>query len=290
MDMSGEYRIAAPRERVWAALNDPEVLRQCIPGCESLEKLSDTQLKATARLKIGPVSARFSGEVTLSDLDPPNGYTITGSGSGGAAGFGKGGARVTLAEDGPDATRLSYTAEAQVGGKLAQIGSRLVQGTAKKLADDFFAQFSEVVAPTVEEPDTDAAATELLVEVAEEIEANPSVPAPGLENFASVPLQAHPQAVVQLTEETAAAMARLAEPHHRVDEDATAAIPEDRTGAVHAASMARPLPEPVAAAPSGVAATAPGAVPAGEERKGLSPVVWIPLVMVGLGVIIALSL
>lgn len=145
MDMTGEYRIGAPRETVWAALNDPEVLRQCIPGCEELEKLSDTEYAAKVVAKVGPVKAKFAGKVALSDLDPPNGYTISGEGSGGAAGFGKGGARVRLAEDGPATTVLAYEAHATVGGKLAQIGSRLVDATARKMADDFFARFTEVV-------------------------------------------------------------------------------------------------------------------------------------------------
>jgi carbon monoxide dehydrogenase subunit G len=144
MDFSGEYRIPARVGKVWEALNDPATLQQCIPGCESLEKVSDTELKATVRMKVGPVSARFSGKVTLSDLDPPNGYRITGEGQGGAAGFAKGGAVVRLAEaDG--ATVLTYSADAQVGGKIAQIGARLIDGTARKLADEFFGKFSEVV-------------------------------------------------------------------------------------------------------------------------------------------------
>lgn len=145
MDMSGQYRIEAPRERVWAALNDPEVLRQCIPGCEEVQKLSDTEFTAKVAAKVGPVSAKFSGKVTLSDLDPPHGYTITGEGSGGAAGFGKGGANVRLEPEGDSVTLLSYTAHAQVGGKLAQIGSRLIDGTARKMAEDFFAKFARTV-------------------------------------------------------------------------------------------------------------------------------------------------
>ncbi|MCW2243442.1 SRPBCC family protein [Azospirillum canadense] len=153
MDMSGSQRIAAPREAVWKALNDPEILRQCIPGCEEVQKVSDTEFTAKVVAKVGPVSAKFAGKVTLSDLDPPNGYTITGEGSGGAAGFGKGGATVTLAPDG-DATLLSYTAKAQVGGKLAQIGSRLVDATARKMADDFFTRFTTVVGAPEPAPDT----------------------------------------------------------------------------------------------------------------------------------------
>jgi hypothetical protein len=144
MDMTGEFRIPAPRQKVWEALNDPQVLKQSIPGCEEVEKISPTELAAKVTAKVGPVKARFGGKVTLSDLDPPNGYKITGEGSGGAAGFAKGGATVRLADDG-DGTRLSYVVEAHVGGKLAQIGSRLIDATARKMAEDFFTRFSGIV-------------------------------------------------------------------------------------------------------------------------------------------------
>ncbi len=144
MDMTGEYRLASARAKVWAALNDPEVLRQSIPGCEEVQKISDTELAAKVVAKVGPVSARFAGKVTLSDLDPPNGYRISGEGSGGAAGFAKGGATVHLADDG-SGTLLTYKVEAQVGGKLAQIGSRLIDATARKMAGDFFQRFAQVV-------------------------------------------------------------------------------------------------------------------------------------------------
>ena len=144
MKMSDEIRIEAPRETVYAALNDPEILKRAIPGCEEMERVSDTEMTATAVIRIGPVKARFKGQVTLSDIDPPNGYTITGEGKGGAAGFAKGGAKVSLTEDG-DATILSYEVQADVGGKLAQVGARLIEGTAKKLAADFFAAFREAV-------------------------------------------------------------------------------------------------------------------------------------------------
>ncbi len=144
MQMSGEYRIEAPREAVWAALNDPEILKQAVPGCEEIEKVSDTELAAKVKIKVGPVSAKFSGAVTLSDLDPPRGYTISGEGKGGPAGFAKGGAKVRLEADGA-ATILYYDVEARVGGKLALIGSRLIDATAKKMANDFFAKFAEVV-------------------------------------------------------------------------------------------------------------------------------------------------
>lgn len=144
MNMSGEVQLAASRETVWAKLNDADTLKACIPGCEELEKVSDTEFRAVAKTKIGPVSARFKGRVTLSDLDPPSGYRISGEGEGGVAGFAKGGAvvRLTEAEGG---TKLSYEVEAQIGGKLAQLGQRLVNGSAKKLADDFFAKFAEAV-------------------------------------------------------------------------------------------------------------------------------------------------
>lgn len=151
MDMTGTQRIEAPRPTVWAALNDPEVLRLCIPGCDSLEKISDREMVAKVTLKIGPVKASFSGKVTLSDIDPPNGYTITGEGSGGTAGFAKGSAKVRLQEDG-NATILVYDAKADIGGKLAQLGGRLIEGTAKKLAAEFFAKFSQVVAPAAAQP------------------------------------------------------------------------------------------------------------------------------------------
>ncbi|HUH85974.1 MAG TPA: carbon monoxide dehydrogenase subunit G [Stellaceae bacterium] len=144
MDMTGEFRIPAPRQKVWEALNDPDVLKQSIPGCEEIEKLSPTELQAKVTAKVGPVRARFGGKVVLSDLDPPNGYKITGEGSGGAAGFAKGGATVRLADD-AGGTRLSYTVEAHVGGKLAQIGSRLIDATARKMADEFFSNFAQVV-------------------------------------------------------------------------------------------------------------------------------------------------
>jgi len=144
MTMTGEIQLAAPKERVWEKLNDPEILKACIPGCEELEKTDDQGFRAVAKMKVGPVSARFRGKVTLSDLDPPNGYRISGEGEGGMAGFAKGGAKVDLAErDG--GTLLSYQVNAQIGGKLAQLGQRLINGTAKKMADDFFARFSQAL-------------------------------------------------------------------------------------------------------------------------------------------------
>jgi uncharacterized protein len=145
MDMTGEYRIPAPREQVWAALNDPAKLKASLPGCQSLEKVSDREFAATVVAKVGPVQAKFNGNVTLSNLNPPESYTISGEGKGGAAGFAKGGADVRLVEEG-EVTVLTYTAKADVGGKLAQLGSRLIDGTAKKMADEFFNNFSREVA------------------------------------------------------------------------------------------------------------------------------------------------
>ncbi|CUA94097.1 SRPBCC family protein [Pannonibacter indicus] len=145
MDMTGEYRIPAPRTDVWNALNDPDVLKACIPGCESLEMTSPAEMTATVTAKIGPVKAKFQGAVTLENLNPPESYTIAGEGKGGVAGFAKGSADVHLAEDGGD-TILTYTVRAQVGGKLAQLGSRLIDSTARKMADEFFGNFSQMVA------------------------------------------------------------------------------------------------------------------------------------------------
>ena len=149
MDLTGEYRIPATREKVWKALNDPEILKQCIDGCQELNKDSDTEFSVKVTAKVGPVKAKFVGKVVLSELDPPNGYTISGEGQGGVAGFAKGGADVKLADDGGE-TVLSYEAKAEVGGKLASVGSRLVEGVAKKQADDFFGKFSEIVSGDAE--------------------------------------------------------------------------------------------------------------------------------------------
>lgn len=155
MDMSGEQKIAAPRQAVWEALNDPEVLKACIPGCQSLEKTSDNEMKASVTLAVGPVKATFGGNVTLSEIDPPNSYVISGQGSGGVAGFAKGNAKVSLADDPDGGTLMTYVVKADVGGKLAQLGGRLIDATAKKLAGEFFAKFGAIVGPP---PEADAAA------------------------------------------------------------------------------------------------------------------------------------
>jgi carbon monoxide dehydrogenase subunit G len=158
MELSGERRLPAAKQTVWDALNDPDVLRDAIPGCDDLSKLSDTSFEATVTSKIGPVKAKFKGEVTLSDIDAPNSYTITGEGKG-ASGFAKGGAKVRLEEDG-DGTLLIYEVDANVGGKLAQLGSRLIDGVARKLADEFFDTFAEQVAAQAPAAAAEAAAPE----------------------------------------------------------------------------------------------------------------------------------
>ncbi len=144
MKLNDEITIEAPREAVFAALNDADILRRSIPGCEELEKISDTRFKALVRAKVGPVRARFRGEVTLSDLNPPESYTLSGQGKGGAAGFARGEASIQLKADG-DATLLSYDVSATVGGKLAQLGGRLIDNSARKLAAEFFANFQKIV-------------------------------------------------------------------------------------------------------------------------------------------------
>ncbi|MGB6080528.1 MAG: carbon monoxide dehydrogenase subunit G [Xanthobacteraceae bacterium] len=140
--------MAAARETVWALLNEPDILKQCIPGCEVLEKTADNELEVVAVNKVGPIKARFKGKVQLTDVDPPNGYRISGEGDGGMAGFAKGGARVRLEEANGDATRLIYEVDAHIGGKLAQLGQRLVNSVAKKMADQFFERFAEAANKT----------------------------------------------------------------------------------------------------------------------------------------------
>ena len=145
MDMTGEQLIPVPQAEVWRGLNDPEMLKACIAGCESIDKVSDNEYRVIIVAAVGPVRAKFSGKLLLSDLNPPNSYSLSFEGSGGAAGFGKGGAKVSLKSEGAG-TRLSYSATASVGGKLAQVGSRLIDGVARKMADDFFAAFNQKLA------------------------------------------------------------------------------------------------------------------------------------------------
>lgn len=183
MQMNGEELINAPRDVVWAGLNDPDILRQSIPGCQTVDKESDTAFTATVKVKIGPVSANFKGKVTLSNVDAPNGYTISGEGKGGAAGFGKGSADISLTEA-PGGTLLSYSVEASVGGKMAQIGSRLIDGTAKKLAGEFFTNFNRLISEDTDgqpAPSEPAPVAEPFVEAANPVRESPAtaeIPAP----------------------------------------------------------------------------------------------------------------
>jgi carbon monoxide dehydrogenase subunit G len=151
MEMTGEQLIPVPQAEVWRGLNDPEVLKACIAGCETIERISDTEYRVVMVAAVGPVKAKFNGKLVLSDLNPPNSYSLSFEGSGGAAGFGKGGAQVSLKAEG-NATRLTYTAKASVGGKLAQVGSRLIDGVARKMADDFFTAFNEKLAGPAAKP------------------------------------------------------------------------------------------------------------------------------------------
>lgn len=165
MEQTGEYRIRAGLDEVWAGLNDPAVLARCIDGCQSMEKVSDERFETSVKAKVGPVSATFQAVLDLTDVSPPSAYTINANVKGGAAGFGKGTAQVSLSEDAetPGATLLRYQVKANVGGKLAQVGSRLIDGTARKMADDFFAAFGEVVsgvAPEAMAKDSATADTE----------------------------------------------------------------------------------------------------------------------------------
>lgn len=195
MEMSGEQSIAAPKQAVWEALNDPEVLKACITGCQSLEKTSDTHLEATVKAAVGPVKATFKGEVDLEDLNPPNSYKIVGQGKGGAAGFAKGGAEVALEEQ-ADGTLLTYKVKANVGGQLARIGSRLIDGAAKKYADEFFGAFKAHVENAAAQNDTPAeeAHDSSVADIAAADPAQPLSTAPEPEQ---VPVQAPEQAPAQ---------------------------------------------------------------------------------------------
>ena len=174
MELNGQQRIVAPRQKVWDALNDARVLKACIPGCETLTQDGDSAFDAIVQAKVGPVRAKFAGRVELSDIRPPEGYRISGEGKGGTAGVAKGSADVTLVEDG-DATILNYAVRADVGGKIAQIGSRLVQSTANKYAADFFARFGDIVTGVVPLEGEGEVAAALLAKPAVAAQAGPSV-------------------------------------------------------------------------------------------------------------------
>lgn len=265
MDMTGEYRIPAPRARVWEALNDPEVLRGCIPGCEAVEKQSDTEFTARVTAKVGPVKAKFTGKVTLSEVDPPNGYVITGEGSGGVAGFGKGGATVRLADADEGGTVLTYVAHASVGGKLAQIGSRLVDATARKMADDFFACFAALLSSEPAGAGVPAAGP-----AAGTASAPPPLPA------AAGDL---PGAVPGATTGTIAAGEASAPPADPVVARDAPGITRERT-LESTGQMAEAAALAAAAAPEIVAGMEPPGRLAEADRGGLPPKVWIPVLVV----------
>lgn len=254
MEMTGEHRIAAPRSVVWEGLNDPEVLRRSIPGCDTLEKTSPTEMTATVTAKVGPVKASFGGQVTLSNLNPPESYTISGEGKGGAAGFAKGGADVKLVEDG-DGTLLHYAVKANIGGKLAQLGARLIDGTARKMADDFFTRFAA-------EMEQRAAAAPAPTPAAE-----PVAPAPAAAvSEIPIPIPVPAETVVTPPSPAEAPSFATAEP-----------IPAPQpVPAAGPAPAAAPAPKPAVAPPP-----RPVPPPAAEpSRSGLSPAVWISALVV----------
>jgi len=269
MEMSGEQRIPAPRAVVWEALNDPEVLKASIPGCESLERNeADDGFDAKVRAKVGPVSARFGGTVVLSDINPPESYTISGEGKGGSAGFAKGSARVQLAEDGND-TLLSYNVDARVGGKLAQLGSRLIDGTARKMADDFFTRFSDIVQERNSGGEAPAAAT--IPPAGAGVETAPAVtPSPPLPGRTDAQLD--PGADVGAVE-AAAAGGPSAAPVPDAPAEAAVQVGPQPTGP-HPAEPATSVPRPAGATRTG----------------GLSPAMWIGLLVVIVVILLALVL
>jgi carbon monoxide dehydrogenase subunit G len=245
MEMTGEHRIAAPRSVVWEGLNDPEVLRRSIPGCDSLEKTSPTEMTASVTAKVGPVKATFGGQVTLSNLNPPESYTISGEGKGGAAGFAKGGADVKLVDDG-DGTLLQYAVKANIGGKLAQLGARLIDGTAKKMADDFFTRFA--------------------AEMEQRAGAAAPAPAAAAEPTPEIPVPVPVPAEETLTPPSPAEAPSLgtAEPIP-APQPVPAAEPTAKPG-----PTVTPPPRPAPPPPP----------PAEERRGGLSPAVWITALVV----------
>ncbi|CAB3764483.1 CoxG family protein [Paraburkholderia humisilvae] len=182
MELTGEQILPLPRERVWAALNDPDILKASVPGCESFERVDDNQFQMVMAATVGPIKARFKGKMVLTDLQPPRSYSLTFEGSGGAAGFGKGGAHVDLVADSDGGTRLVYRSHAQVGGRLAQVGARLIDGVARKMAEEFFGRFKvAVLGPQDEQPNdaeraNDAASTATSASASDDAAASSAVP------------------------------------------------------------------------------------------------------------------
>lgn len=267
MDMSGEQEIAAPRETVWAALNDPETLKASIPGCQSIEKTSDTTFSAKVKAKVGPVNATFNGDVSLTNLNPPESYTISGEGSGGAAGFAKGGADVVL-EDHGDSTLLKYDVHAQVGGKLAQLGQRLIKSTANKYAKQFFESFTHQVAPSTsgstsesveaEQPTTEASSGQTASKAQAE-----SVPTAAPASSGEPQPAPAPEAGEEVAEPDAAA-----QPVADIGETSPGAAPQS-------ANTAPPTADREAAAPE-------------SGRRRINPIAWIVLVITAAIVLVSI--
>lgn len=263
MDMSGEQEIAAPRETVWAALNDPETLKASIPGCQSIEKTSDTTFSAKVKAKVGPVNATFNGDVSLTNLNPPESYTISGEGSGGAAGFAKGGADVVL-EDHGDSTLLKYDVHAQVGGKLAQLGQRLIKSTANKYAKQFFESFTLQVAPSTsesveaEQPTTEASSGQTASKAQAE-----SVPTAAPASSGEPQPAPAPEAGEEVAEPDAAA-----QPVADIGETSPGAAPQS-------ANTAPPTADREAAAPE-------------SGRRRINPIAWIVLVITAAIVLVSI--
>ncbi|WP_366555897.1 SRPBCC family protein [Aquibaculum sediminis] len=284
MEMSGEQRIPAPRQVVWDALNDPEVLKASIPGCESLEQNeAGDAFDAKVRAKVGPVSARFAGSVNLTDINPPESYTISGEGKGGAAGFAKGGANVKLTEEGSE-TLLSYDVNAKVGGKLAQLGSRLIDGTARKMADDFFARFSEIAVERAGGP----------VPSGEAAAARPAVFEPTPTESAELPKA---ETAAEPTESAVGAATPEPQPAQPTE---SAELPKAETAAEpteSAVGAATPEPQPEPAQPTPEPQPAAAAETAPRPKKeppssaaGLPPAVWIGVLVAIIAILLFLIL
>ncbi|MFL5287017.1 MAG: SRPBCC family protein [Rhodopila sp.] len=270
MEMTGERRIPAPRQVVWEALNNPDILKASIPGCQSLEKLGEDQMKATAAVKVGPISARFTGTVHLSEIDPPNGYRIAGEGQGGVAGFAKGGANVGLTDE-SDGTLLNYAVSAQVGGKLAQLGGRLIDATAKQMADQFFDRFSkEVEARSPAEAPAEAAMAQ---------------PVPAEAAAGAAPAGAAPRTLPETVAAVQSAASKAAAPEVASPEAAIAHGKGTETAA--GATMAEPVAAARAAVSSPAAVSIWSLLP--REPFGLPLVAWVGLAVYGLILLLALG-
>jgi hypothetical protein len=288
MDMSGSQTIPAPRETVWQALNDPEVLKQSIPGCEGISQQSDTEMTAKVTAKVGPVKAKFTGTVTLTDLNPPESYTISGEGKGGAAGFAKGGATVHLEQQEDGQTLMSYEVKANVGGKLAQLGSRLIDGTAKRMADEFFTNFATILRERGEAVDANqelaAAREETSAGVGEAAAATAAVETPAPTAADTAP----PQQGTTRVDDEREDESRHGEPgdmggqrerdEHLTDEE------KARADAAEVAMAQAPVtpsnPEQANIQPP---STAPGGLP-----QGLNPIVWIVALIILVAIIVFL--